>query len=125
MWIALNDAFFSIVALPTDKETLVVRARMEEDIERVFGIPLEDQIVDAGTDYKYRVYLPRLRVAKVIQNEVESINYNNFKDSVPHRYEVDRKRAKMYGEMWSTLYNWQTDRYGYSDWWTNYRDHKV
>ena len=36
MWLCLNDAFLSIVALPGHPDELLVRARIAGDIERLF-----------------------------------------------------------------------------------------
>lgn len=125
MWILLSDAFFSIVESEYEKDILVVRARMEEDIPRVFNVKPEDLLEDIGTDYKFRIYLPRLRVAKRIQEEVESIDYTNFKDSISHGTTVDKERHGIYSSIWSILFRWQTDRYGYNrdDNWWNYRSY--
>ena len=35
-----------------------------------------------GADYAYRSWLPRARVAQARQEQVQSIDYTNFKDSI-------------------------------------------
>lgn len=52
MWIMLNNAFLSIVENRNNKDELLVRARIEGDIERVF--PEADSFQDEQADYKYR-----------------------------------------------------------------------
>ena len=100
MWICLNDAFLSIVAVKGDDERLLVRARRAGDIERVF--PEAEVLVGVGTDYLYRAFLPRSTVSDAITARIDSINYTNFKNSVT---EDDRHDAYM--EIWSVMYNLQ------------------
>jgi hypothetical protein len=81
MWICLNDAFLSIVHKDCKPNELLVRARREGDIERVFG---NHVIIVRSTDsdYLYRAVIETAEVAEAIDREVCSINYGNFKDSV-------------------------------------------
>ena len=63
-----------------DSGRLLVRARYEGDIERHFGgeaevIELED------SDYRFRSFLPREEVQTVIDRELSSLDYGNFKNS--------------------------------------------
>lgn len=119
MWVLLNDAMFSIVESQTDPKTLAVRARFKGDLEKVFGVAKKKVIVDGGTDYKYRVFLPRERVAATIAGEVREINYTNFKDSVGETW-----LAKLYSRVWSLFYNEQEDRNPLKhSWYKNYRDY--
>ena len=57
MWIMMNDSYFSVVKNRDKKDHLLVRARVEGDIERVF--PKAKVIEGAGTDYKYRASIPK------------------------------------------------------------------
>lgn len=100
MWICLNDAFLSIVAVKGDDERLLVRARRAGDIERVF--PQAEVLVGAGTDYRYRAFLPRSTVSDEITARIKSIDYTNFKGSVK---ESDRHDAYM--EFWGVMYHFQ------------------
>ena len=52
MWIIMNDAFLSVVQNIYDEDELLVRARVEGDIERVFSNA--EVFADEGSDYKYR-----------------------------------------------------------------------
>ena len=64
MWIMLNNAFLSIVENRNNKDELLVRARIEGDIERVF--PEANSFQDEQADYKYRAFVLRKEVEKVI-----------------------------------------------------------
>lgn len=82
MWIFLSDAFLSIVADKADPsgDRLLVRARRNGDIERVFP---EAQVFSVpGADYAFRAWLPRARVAEACVEQIQSLSYANFKDSI-------------------------------------------
>lgn len=100
MWIALNDAFLSVVDKAKDKSFLVVRARKQGDIEAVF--PDAKVQVGGGTDYKYRAEIPRVTVAQAMMSRVMGINYSNFKSSVK-----DRVRHDAYMKVWSAMMDLQ------------------
>lgn len=57
MWICLNDAFLSIVRKDCGPNELLVRARREGDIERVF--PRVKVEVTPLADYLYRAVPPK------------------------------------------------------------------
>jgi hypothetical protein len=101
MWIFLSEAFFSIVAHPTKKNILVVRARINGDIERVFG--KVDVIVTPGRDYMYRAFIERGFVSRLIAEEVYDISATNFKDSVK-----DNDRHGAYFQVWTAMEKLQT-----------------
>lgn len=96
MWVALNDAFLSVVDKAKDKSFLVVRARKQGDIEAVF--PDAKVQVGGGTDYKYRATIPRARVAQAIADRITNISYSNFKNSVK-----DRARHDAYMKVWVAM----------------------
>ena len=98
MWIIMNDAFLSVVQNIYDEDELLVRARVEGDIERVFSNA--EVFADEGSDYKYRSYLNKREVAKVIEWNVLDIDYGNFKNSVSSS---DSKRRNVYDRVWSDL----------------------
>ena len=100
MWIFLNDAFLSIVSDRADSSQLLVRARCRGDIERVF--PAAEIIGNAGTDYRYRAYLPRQQVMDTVSKRIKEIDYDNFKRTV---HERDRHTA--YFEVWDSMYRFQ------------------
>lgn len=115
MWIFLNDGFFSIVEDQNDSDRLVVRARNKDDIPTVFGVKPGRVIETRHRDYRYRIFLDRETVAKVIQEEVMSINYGNFKDSIA---KDDKERKNAYTGVWSEMYQYQDELHpDQTPWW--------
>tara|TARA_Y100001960_G_C14259980_1_gene626986 strand:+ start:244 stop:555 length:312 start_codon:yes stop_codon:yes gene_type:complete len=98
MWIILNKTFMSIVENRHNKNELLVRSRVKGDIEEVF--PDADVLENIGTDYLFRAFIPRSTVSEAIKKEVDMIDYDNFKDSVP---KSDIKRLNSYMSVWSNL----------------------
>lgn len=103
MWIHLNDSFLSVVAHRTQPDDLLVRARVEGDIQRVFPDAIVTMTPDA--DYRFRAVLPRGEVAGALAGAVLTIEYDNFKNSV---LEDDRHTA--YFQSWHAMHQLQTDR---------------
>lgn len=98
MWICLNRAFLSIVQptpfeLAAFPDTLKVRARRPGDIESVF--PGVGVTKDGSRDYLFRAFIPRSDVAIAMVNEVNTIDYGNFKNSVK-----DNRLHDAYTSMW-------------------------
>lgn len=104
MWIFLNNAFFSIVEPSQNGSTdLMVRARFQGDIERVF--PDVQVTYTTERDYAYRALIDRNTVAEVISNNIKNINYGNFKDSVEETW-----RHNAYADVWFVMYDEQRKR---------------
>ena len=81
MWIFTSTSFLSIVA---DKDQpsgprLLVRARDEDAIEELFPKAAVRKTPDG--DYLYRAWVQRNEVSRVVQNYINSLMYNNFKNS--------------------------------------------
>lgn len=82
----LNDAFLSIVephaarSKPGASKVLLVRARLEGHIERVFPGAVVER--GKGTDYEFRALIDRRAVSEAMINRVHCIDYDNFKDSI-------------------------------------------
>lgn len=124
MWIMLNDAFLSIVDekaktkkrrgnRPYDTDVLVVRARRQGDIERVFGglvKPLQVEVNDV-TDYRFRAKLPRSVVKQAMLTEVDRVTYGNFKGSVG-----DNRLHSAYNGVWGVMYRLQEKPQTYPSW---------
>ena len=102
MWLFFSDAFLSVVADKADPsgDRLLVRARRRGHIERVF--PEAEVFSVAGADYTFRAWLPRARVASACMEQVESIDYVNFKDSIDDPEYHDAALSA-----WSAMYSYQ------------------
>lgn len=106
MWIFLSNAFVSVVADRRDRNRLLVRARLAEDLARAF--PGADVIETPAADYRFRASLPRAQVAQTIARQVRAIDYPNFKGSVPAG---DDERHDAYLGVWGVMYRLQESRF--------------
>lgn len=102
MWICLNNAFLSIVSKGDDDNKLCVRARKRSHIAEIFPEVSSEIIESKDADYRFRVFIDRETVAKVIAVELKNISYDNFKNSV-----ADKKLARAYGNIWAIMYDLQ------------------
>ena len=80
MWLCTNSAFLSIVFKDCAEDELLVRARRDGDIERVF--PDAKVIRSTNSDYLYRAVVSRNEVATAMAAQIQDIDYGNFKSSV-------------------------------------------
>tara|TARA_B100000686_G_scaffold301786_1_gene337379 strand:+ start:2553 stop:2867 length:315 start_codon:yes stop_codon:yes gene_type:complete len=98
MWVIMNKAYFSIVENKNNQEELLVRARVAGDIERVF--PDAEVLKNTGADYLYRASISKSVVSNTLKNEIENIDYGNFKNTVPWE---DELRHDVYFNVWNEL----------------------
>lgn len=105
MWLLMNKSYMSVVENRNKKDELLVRARVEGDIDRVF--PGVKVVKGAGSDYLYRAYISKEVVAEAIRRQILNINYSNFKDSVPWE---DEARHDAYLDVWCDLQKMQKER---------------
>jgi hypothetical protein len=96
MWILMNDSCLSIVEHRDKPGTLLVRSRIEGDIER--AIPGANVYQDPSADYRFRADVPREQLKAALAEAVDRINYGNFKNSVK-----DRGRHAAYMRVWTVL----------------------
>lgn len=105
MWVFLNDGFLSIVEpakLTQGQDILCVRARKEGHIQAVFGDV--EVIKTPEADYLYRAFLPRRLVADTIASRLRSLDYSNFKDSIP-----DNEYHDACAEVWGVMNSYQAE----------------
>lgn len=98
MWIFTRGAFLSIVHKDCADDELLVRARRDGDIEKVF--PNAKVEVGKGTDYRCRAVVKKSVVAMALAQETSAIDYSNFKNEV-HRH--DSKLASVLGGVWNVV----------------------
>lgn len=99
MWIFTRDGFFSVTQnTRTDDNTLMVRARVETDLEKFLQrIKLDTEIIETPkSDYRYRVIVPRGLWVKYLTEMVGDLDYTNVKDTLaPMKTEAQRHSAMM------------------------------
>jgi hypothetical protein len=95
MWLYTRSSFLSLVASEDDPDCLTVRARIRNDLERLWpqAIVLETPL----RDYRYRTTLPREVVAAALRDEFCELTYRNFKQAAR---ETDRRRAPFLAWIW-------------------------
>lgn len=104
MWVFLNDAMLSIVQDRDDPSMMVVRARAKGDIAKVF--PGTQEISIPGSDYSWRAWIARETVAEALVNEVNDIDYTNFKNSIN---KADKTRHDAYLDVWQAMFLYQRE----------------
>lgn len=93
MWLCLNRGFFSVVKSSKDADEFLVRSRVKGHLENYF--PDETIIITNFNDYPYRIIISKEVFSEWLVNQVNCINYTNFKDSVS-----DRTLHSFYSEIW-------------------------
>lgn len=108
MWVFIPGAFVSIVAHREDRETLIVRARRREDLDKFFGVlgvglgwEVPEIFETSRADYPFRVYAPRDRVVEAMELHTAQIAYDNFK-AAP----ANAKRQGMLHRVWVAVRDW-------------------
>ena len=107
MWIATNEGWVSVVKRRGTNE-LLVRARKEEHLICVLLYLQEDTsfeddriFIDLDADYPYRMYVTREEFKRYMDTQINRIDYDNFKASVP-----DKTYARALNDVWYTMYQW-------------------
>jgi hypothetical protein len=102
MWIFTNNAFLSVVA---DKDNptrgnLLVRSRVRDHILNVFPKAIVFSLQDS--DYAYRAWVSRADVKAAMVNQVDNLDYTNFKDAISDNSYHDAALG-----VWSVMYKYQ------------------
>lgn len=96
MWIFTNKGLLSVVQ-DRDSDRLLVRARQRHLLQEIAPRPSE-VFEDQTADYPFRVFMTRMEFAEIVYEEIERIDYDNFKNSVK-----DRVLAGLYSKVWSIM----------------------
>lgn len=106
MWIVTNKSFLSVVQDRKNPDKMVVRARVKGDLESFFGSDIKVLETD-DSDYRFRTFVHRTVLKGKMLEEINSIDYSNFKNSVE-----DDERYGWYTQIWSVMYRVQENLYG-------------
>ena len=108
MWVFTNTAFVSAVCHRTQPGMLMVRARLQGDLENFLasdGAPLTvEETADA--DYRYRCTVPVPVFAAALEKAARSVDYDNFKGSIDPS---DRQRHDAYLDVWAVMHRVQVE----------------
>ena len=100
MWIFMSNSFLSVVQNKDDATLLHVRARKRDDLKLLFPQAFITKTPDG--DYPFRCDVGREVFAQALVNEIDQIDYTNFKASVK-----DRRRHDAYMDVWTAMRSWQ------------------
>jgi hypothetical protein len=118
MWIFSKYGFFSAVCArqgdgehgqPVDPDRIMVRARVRGHLEalkqrcpdRLGGTEIQDS---AGTDYAYRLFVPKSAWARVLADLAAETDYDNFKSEVArHQGLAGAAYEHSLHEVWSVM----------------------
>ncbi len=96
----MNGAMLSIVRHRTRPDNLLVHARLAGHIDWVF--PQTEVVEEAGSDYRFRAFVPRPQVADAFSQRLLDIDSGNFKNSVH-----ETKRHEAHFDVWRTMHGLQ------------------
>ena len=108
MWIFTIKGFFSVVEHKDDPNTMVVRARIGNDIKNI-----QQMFVDQGnekpeilqmshSDYKFRIFVNRKIWIEVMTRLMSDLNYTNFKNAAAKEddFKTMQLRSQAYTSIW-------------------------
>jgi hypothetical protein len=108
MWLFTTIGFYSVVAHEDDPRTMLIRARVREDLDNLRRHHLPDlEIVEgAGTDYRYRAFVSRDEWEHAAAGLAAAVDYPNFKNAVAETQGT--RRAHAYADVWSVMRSLQS-----------------
>ena len=82
MWVFTSLGFISVVEDIHDESRLLVRARAEGTLERLFPRYKDEVFTDKQADYFYRLFIPRSKFLNFLIDELGNLHYTNFKNII-------------------------------------------
>ena len=122
MWIFTKHGFYSAVCArqgdggygqPVDPDRIMVRVRLRQHLEALqhrFPVLLSRYDIQEfqGTDYAYRIFLPKKVWSEVLAGLGEETDYDNFKSAVAcHQGEDGAAYEHALHNVWSVMYRLQ------------------
>lgn len=115
MWLFTQEGFFSVVHKDCPEDQVCVRARVRGDLEKLSKVFVNDiaelisgeeyigAVIDTPRgDYPCRLYVSRNVLAKYLEIAVMSMDYDNFKNTIPYEG-VDGIRHDTYMDVWRVM----------------------
>ena len=101
MWIFALEGFVSIVAVRGRTDRLMIRGRLQEDVEHWRDLVGEGELKHtSNADYAWRFTARRMAVAKALAQLARKVSYDNFKGAVGH---TNPERARAYMAVWAAM----------------------
>lgn len=122
MWLFTKYGFYSVVcarqgsgghAQPVDPQRMMIRARLRQHLaalqqhfpDLVGDVPIEEF---SGTDYAYRMFVPKTTWSRLLAEIAEATDYDNFKSDVSrHQGPAGAGYLDALHQIWSTMYRLQ------------------
>jgi len=102
MWVFTPDGFYSVVAHRSQRRRLIVRCRVEEDMDALRQhIPGLEVFEDEHADYRWRAIVTKREWKRALARMGEAIDYDNFKNEVTRRQ--GDLRHDVYMRVWSAV----------------------
>ena len=114
MWIFSKDGFFSTVEDKNDNRKVVVRARTQDDIERI-AAKLKAKWIrsDVMADYEYRLWCSKVAFSEYVRDAALEIDYDNFKDALSKSKRFDVNRLQQLSSVRSAMRRSPFDDYDF------------
>jgi hypothetical protein len=103
MWVFTAQGFISAVQHRGDRNLLMVRARTGQALEELAHMTGKGISQTPTADYPYRVVVERETFRSWLANEVERIDYDNFKNAAHVMGDPRYDEALM--NVWSAMYS--------------------
>jgi len=101
MWLFTPEGFYSIVAAGEFGHQLQVRARCDDDLDRLresYFPSLGENVHLPGRDYPVRAFTSHEDFAQCVSRVAMAIDYDNFKSEVSIKH--GSERAHIYASVW-------------------------
>ncbi len=105
MWIFTSTGFVSAVVHRDDPEQIVVRARDRESLAPLIERTGAELNPWEGSDYAFRIVLPRTEFTAWVAEQADAVDYTNFKSSAHRRR--GGTFADVLHDVWDVMYRFQ------------------
>ena len=105
MWIFTSAGFVSAVVHRDDADLIVVRARDRESLEPLIVRTGAELNPWEGSDYAFRIVMPRTEFTAWVAEQAEAIDYANFKTSAHQRR--GGAFADVLHDVWGAMHRFQ------------------
>lgn len=103
MWLFTEGGFVSAVQHRENPDYLVVRARDKQSLQNLADICEVNITMKEISDYPYRVVVQRHAFAQWVNDQVDFLGYDNFKNRVA--ITRGKEYARTLGSVWSVMHD--------------------
>lgn len=103
MWVFTQTGFVSAVQNRHNPDYLVVRARDRQSLQELADVCAVEIKFMTGSDYPYRVFVSKEDFRSWMNDQIDFLDYDNFKNQVAITRGKDF--ARTLGSVWSTMHD--------------------